>query len=208
MAFIGTVEKQAGEKFAVDIDFSKWLGTRTADSITPSVAVPSGMTIDYTATSSTAAQVGIAGGSVGQVYSWTVVTTIVIGGRAHVLEDEFTVEIIEYTVDTTKLADATATIAGTDAPMIVKRSADARKYMIDVSPLLRPREQVTAIGSVTADSDLTATAGAVYSGKYFDVTVSGGTVPNGQPYKDLTLRATITTTYGTVQVNVLFRVYP
>lgn len=208
MAFIGTIEKQPGEKFAVDLDYSTWLGTRAADSITPSVTVPSGMTMDYASATADTVQVGIAGGTSGQAYRWTVQTTIVIGGRANVLEDEFTVSVVEYTVDTTKIADAVATAAAADAPMIVKRTADARKYTIDVGPLLRPQEQVTAISSIVADADLSATAGSVYSGRYVDATISGGTVPNGQPYKDFTARVTVTTTSGALQVNVTFRVYP
>lgn len=208
MPFVGSVEKQPAEKWPVDISYATWLGTRTADSISVSVTAPSGMVLDYTAATSDTVQVGVSGGTAGQSYTWTVTTTIVIGGRNHVLEDEFTVSVVESTVDTTKIADAVATAAGADAPTIVKRTADARRYTIDVGPLLRPREQVTAIASLAPDSDLAATPGQITSGRYVDAVISGGTVPNGQPYKDFSLRASITTTSGTVQVNVTFRVYP
>lgn len=96
--FLGTMQKQPGEKLPVDIDYSAVIAGRAADSIVLfEVRVPTGMQLESQDVSvpNKAAQLYIAGGSDGQVYSWTVVADITMGGRLTRVEDEFSVVVSE-----------------------------------------------------------------------------------------------------------------
>lgn len=96
MALIGSFTKQPGEALPVDITYADVIGGRTTTSITPVVTVPSGMTMSETQDlSGEVLQLYVAGGTSGQNYRWTVVTTIVIGGKDTIVEDEFDVVVLE-----------------------------------------------------------------------------------------------------------------
>ena len=58
------------------------------------------------------------------------------------------------------------------------------------------------------DAGLTLGSSSLLQGRFIEITVSGGTVPDGSPHKDYTVRVTATTTRGTVQAEVTVRVYP
>lgn len=91
MALLGSFVKQPGETLPVDISFSDVIGGRTTSSITPVATVPSGMSMASGQLSGEVFQIYVAGGSDGVTYRWTVVTTIVIGGKSTIVEDEFDV---------------------------------------------------------------------------------------------------------------------
>lgn len=95
MAIIGTVTKQPREILPVDISYAKAIGTRAFTSLTPAVETPAGMTLAAVLVADTTVQVVISGGTAGQVYKWTVLTDIVIGGVTSRLEDEFAVLVEE-----------------------------------------------------------------------------------------------------------------
>jgi hypothetical protein len=209
MAIIGSTLKQPREITLLDLDYSDAIGTRTASSITPTVEVPSGMTLERTLVSGKVVQLQISGGTDETVYRWTVLADIVIGGSLMRVEDEFHVLVQEVAADTTGLANIAALPAGSTATpqLIFKRAADARAVVIDCAGLLRKFELITGITSVTADPGLTVGASAVLRGQYLEVTLSGGTVANGTPYTDYVLRASLTSTRGAVQMQATVRVY-
>lgn len=91
MALLGSFVKQPGETLPVDISFSLVIGGRSTSSITPVATVPSGMTMASGTLSGETYQIYVAGGTTGVTYRWTVVTTIVIGGKSTIVEDEFDV---------------------------------------------------------------------------------------------------------------------
>lgn len=96
--FLGTMQKQPGEKLPVDIDYSAVIAGRAADSIVLfEVRVPTGMQLESQDVSvpNKAAQLYISGGSDGQTYAWTVVADITMGGRLTRVEDEFQVIVKE-----------------------------------------------------------------------------------------------------------------
>lgn len=92
--YIGAFTKQPAEIIAVPISYARFLGTRTASSISATVTAPSGMTESETAAvSGSVLQVWVSGGTDGSSYRWKVVTDIVVGGKTERLEDEFDVRI-------------------------------------------------------------------------------------------------------------------
>lgn len=95
MAVIGSITKQPREILPIDLDYSKVIGTRIVDSITPTIEVPAGMTLSSSQVSGNVLQLYVASGTTGTAYTWTVLTDIVIGGRTSRLEDEFTVLVEE-----------------------------------------------------------------------------------------------------------------
>ena len=96
MALIGSFTKQPGEALPVDIDYATVIGGRTTDSITPVVTVPSGMTMSESQDlTGEVLQIYCAGGTTAVTYRWTVVCTIVIGGKDTIVEDEFDVVVLE-----------------------------------------------------------------------------------------------------------------
>jgi len=98
MALIGSFTKQPGESLPIDISYATVIGGRTTTSVTPVVTVPSGMTMsetqDYDVGTDTL-QIYCAGGTTAVTYRWTVVCTIVIGGKDTIVEDEFDVVVLE-----------------------------------------------------------------------------------------------------------------
>lgn len=211
MAVIGTLTKQPREARTQDISYTQFLDGRTATAISATVETPAGMTLAFTDTDldTSRVKIGVAGGAAGQVYKWTVLTTLTIGGRQELLEDEFYVVVEEVSADSSAgVIDAVATVAGTTAPVISKRAADDRTYIVECSALLRKFELVTAVASLSADTGLTVSGQAVEQGSLVRFSASGGTVPQGQPSIDYTVRITVTTTNGQVQANVTVRVYP
>jgi len=96
MSIIGTINKQPREILPVDIDYAKVIGSRTVDSITPTIETPTGMTLASSSVTGSVVQLYISGGTTGNTYKWTLLTDIVIGGKTSRLEDEFTV-IVEET---------------------------------------------------------------------------------------------------------------
>ena len=208
MAIVGALTKQPREIVAVDLDYTQAIDGRTVSLITPSIEAPSGMALESAQVDGSVLQVYMSGGTAGQVYRWTVLTDIVIGGRTTRLEDEWHVLVEEVTADMTGTPDAVATTAGTAAPIVTKRTADARTYVIDCCALLRKNELMTTITGSTADAGLTLGSSSLLQGRFIEITVSGGTVPDGSPHKDYTVRVTATTTRGTVQAEVTVRVYP
>ncbi len=206
MAIIGSTLKQPREILLLDLDYSDAIGTRTASSVTPTVEVPSGMTLERTLVSGKVVQLQLSGGTDETVYRWTVLTDIVIGGSTMRLEDEFHVLVQEVNVDTSNLADVAATLATINTARIERRVGDARAYVIDCSALLRKFELLTGVTSVTAPG-LTVGASALLRGTFLEVTLSGGTVTAGQPYTDYDFKAVLTSTRGAVQVSVTVRTY-
>ena len=95
MALIGSFTKQPGEAGPADISYAAVIGTRTADSITPTVTVPTGMTMTSATVSGTTLQIYYAGGTNATSYRWVVSTAIVIGGKTTIVEDEFDVVVTE-----------------------------------------------------------------------------------------------------------------
>ncbi|MBK8858851.1 MAG: hypothetical protein IPN11_14555 [Opitutaceae bacterium] len=96
MALLGSFTKQPGETLPIDISFSSVVGGRTTTAITSVITVPSGMTQTGSAIQSgESLQIYVAGGTSGQSYPWKVVTTITIGGRDTIIEDEFDVVVLE-----------------------------------------------------------------------------------------------------------------
>jgi hypothetical protein len=95
MAIIGAITKQPREILPIDLDYGDFIGSRTADSITPSIEVPTGMTLSSQQVAGQVLQIYIAGGTTGTAYKWTVLTDIMIGGHLCRLEDEFNVLVEE-----------------------------------------------------------------------------------------------------------------
>ena len=207
MAIIGSLIKQPREIPAVDIDYALVIGTRTADSVTPTIEPPAGMTLASSQVDGSVLQLFLNGGTDGQVYRWTVLTDIVISGRTLRVEDEFHVLVEEVSVDTTDLAVVMASPAGGSAARITRGVGDDRSYVVDCAPLLRKHEMLTGITSITPDAGLTAGAGTLLRGRFLEVPLSGGTVSVGAPYTDYGLKASLTSTRGAVQMSLTVRVY-
>lgn len=96
MALIGSFTKQPSEKLPVDITYAAVIAGRTTTSITPVTTVPTGMTAgEVQQLTGEVLQIYVAGGTTGQTYRWVVQTSIVIGGKTTVVEDEFDVVVLE-----------------------------------------------------------------------------------------------------------------
>ena len=95
MPLIGSFDKQPAEQLPVDIDYSEVIAGRTTSSISPSITVPSGMTKVSHQMSGETLQIYVTGGTSGQSYRWTVLTSITISGNVTIVEDEFDVVVLE-----------------------------------------------------------------------------------------------------------------
>lgn len=98
MALIGSFTKQPSEKLPVDIDYTDVVAGRTLDSAITTVVTssPAGTTESETKSQTdNVLQLYVGGGTTGQTYRWTVVATLVIGGKDTVVEDEFDVVVLE-----------------------------------------------------------------------------------------------------------------
>ena len=95
MALMGTMTKQPGETLPVDIDYTAVIAGRTVSSLTPTITVPSGITMVSNQVSGNVLQIYLSGGTDAQSYKWTISTSILIGGRTTIVEDEFIVLVQE-----------------------------------------------------------------------------------------------------------------
>ena len=89
MALMGSFTKQPGETLPVDIDYTAVIAGRTVSTLTPTITVPSGLTMVSNQVSGNVLQIYLSGGTAGASYKWTISTAIVIGGRTTIVEDEF-----------------------------------------------------------------------------------------------------------------------
>jgi len=89
MAFLGVYEKQTREELPIDISYERVIGSRAYTSITFVVETPPGITMLSATLSDKVLQIYVGGGADATLYKWTVITTIVIGGRPTIVEDEF-----------------------------------------------------------------------------------------------------------------------
>lgn len=95
MPLIGSFTKQPAERLPVDIDFTAVVASRTVDSISASVTVPSGMTMANQSITGNKLQIYVLGGATLNSYRWEIDTTITIGGIATIVEDEFDVVVLK-----------------------------------------------------------------------------------------------------------------
>ncbi len=97
MAVIGTIRKQPREAWEVVVDLSKIIAKREA-TISVAVEVPAGMTQQGTPIiGADGFTIYVAGGTSGAVYVWTLISTITIGTRQIIAEDEVIVYVNEVT---------------------------------------------------------------------------------------------------------------
>lgn len=85
--------KQPREAFPVDISYTEVLDGRVATLISPVVEVPAGMTLVSEDLEGDQLQLYVAGGTDQTSYRWTVLTSITIGGKVTIVEDEFDVVV-------------------------------------------------------------------------------------------------------------------
>lgn len=95
MALLGKVQKQPREILAADISYSKVVGIRHLQSLTPAVEVPAGMALEGTVVSGNILQIRFSGGTTANTYRWVVLTDLVIDGQTIRVEDEFDVVVLE-----------------------------------------------------------------------------------------------------------------
>lgn len=92
---LGSFTKQPVEQLPVDIDFTPVIAGRTFTALSSVVTTPTGMTLVSQSTTGNVLQLYVAGGTDAQIYRWVVTTTITIGGRDTVVQDEFDVLVEE-----------------------------------------------------------------------------------------------------------------
>lgn len=95
MALLGSLTKQPVEELPVDISYSAVIGGRAVDTLTIAITTPSGMTLVSSTSTLSACQLYVGGGTTGTSYKWTVLASIVIGGKTTKVEDEFNVVVEE-----------------------------------------------------------------------------------------------------------------
>lgn len=95
MALLGSTGKQPSEAGPIDIHYADVIAGRTTSSITPTVTVPTGMTMASAEVTGETLQIYYAGGTTGTSYRWVVKTDIVIGGKTTTVEDEFDIVVAE-----------------------------------------------------------------------------------------------------------------
>lgn len=93
MALIGSMTKQPREALPVDISYTGVLAGRAATLISPVVEVPVGMTLVSQELAGDQLQLYVGGGTDQMSYRWTILTSITIGGKITIVEDEFDVVV-------------------------------------------------------------------------------------------------------------------
>jgi hypothetical protein len=95
MTILGKLQKQPREILCVDIKYEKVIGSRTLQSLTTQIEVPSGMALESQEIFGGVLQIHISGGLSENTYRWVFLTDIVINGRLTRLEDELDVVVLE-----------------------------------------------------------------------------------------------------------------
>lgn len=98
-------------------------------------------------------------------------------------------------------ADVIAKRVGASPPVIDKRPGDTRPYLVDLRALLVAGEIALGVGEVQAPG-LDIGRSRTRAGHFLDIEIGGGDVPLGQASKSFAVSVVMTTTRGTLQVEL------